>query len=69
MTELGIGYYTKLSKRAILELYGIAGRGPFESAFFHSNLKNSGEMTANITKYAIQGNLGFRSRALELAFS
>ncbi len=68
MTEFGIGYYSKASKTAVLEIFAIAGKGSLEHSFSDSQ-ETGGDLTADINKYAIQGNFGFRNKILEFAIS
>jgi len=69
MTELGVGYYNRLGNNVTYEVYGIIGKGTLETAFRNSNRSNFGILNSDITKYALQGNLGFKRGIMELAFS
>ena len=62
--EAGVGYFTPVSEKFVFELYGLVGAGSMENHFPSSvdaNPGTEGDISANIFRYGIQPNFGFKS--------
>lgn len=72
LAEVGAGYFMLFPNKIIFEAYGGAGYGnvnikrDFEDYMF---INKSGTFSANISRYFIQPNIGYKNDIVELAFS
>ena len=70
--EVGGGYFTPISENFVFEAYGIVGIGTMENHFPASSGTNSeskGDISANVLRFGIQPNFGYKSKHFEVAFS
>jgi hypothetical protein len=70
--EVGGGYFTPIHEHFVFELYGIAGAGSVENhlpSTIDGNPGTQGDISANIFRYGIQPNFGFKSKYFTAAVS
>ncbi|HMJ67929.1 MAG TPA: hypothetical protein VK508_03500 [Cyclobacteriaceae bacterium] len=70
--EVGAGYFTPVSERFVFELYGLAGTGSVENDLRSratTNPPTTGVISANVFRYGIQPNFGFKSKYFSAAVS
>lgn len=70
--EIGAGYYNPISEKIIFELYGLAGSGSVENDLRSratSNPTTTGKISADIFRFGIQPNIGFKSKYFTAALS
>lgn len=70
--EVGGGYYTPVAENFIFETYGLVGFGNVENHFpssVASNPGSKGDVSANILRFGIQPNFGYKSKYFSAAFS
>jgi hypothetical protein len=70
--EVGGGYFKPLANNFVFETYGIAGFGNMENHFpstVEDNPQTTGDISANIIRYGIQPNFGFKSKYFSAAIS
>jgi hypothetical protein len=70
--EAGVGYFTPVSEKFVFELYGLIGGGSVENHFpstVDANPGTEGDVSANIFRYGIQPNFGFKSKYFSAAVS
>jgi hypothetical protein len=70
--ELGAGYFTPVSEKFVFELYGLVGTGSVENDMRSratTNPTTTGVISANIFRYGIQPNFGFKSKYFSAALS
>lgn len=70
--ELGAGYFTPVSENFVFEVYGLAGMGSVENhlpSTTSANPATQGDVSANIFRYGIQPNFGFKSKYFSAAVS
>jgi len=70
--EIGAGYFNPFKENWIFEAYGLFGMGSVENSF--ERLENSGistteNISANIRRFGIQPNIGFKNEDFLVAFS
>lgn len=70
--EIGGGYFKPITEKWIFETYGILGFGNVEN-HFPSTINNypqtNGDISANIFRYGIQPNFGYKSKYFSTAIS
>lgn len=70
--ELGGGYFMPVGTNFVFEAYGIAGIGNMENHFpstVEANPQTTGKISANIIRYGIQPNFGYKSKYFSAAIS
>ena len=70
--ELGGGYFKPLQNNLIFEVYGLVGFGSVENHFPSSVAANpltNGDISANVLRFGIQPNLGYKSKYFSVAVS
>lgn len=70
--ELGGGYFKPVGTNFVFEAYGIAGFGSMENHFpssVEANPQTSGKISANIFRYGVQPNFGYKSKYFSAAVS
>jgi hypothetical protein len=70
--EIGAGYFRPLSGNFVFEIYGLAGSGYVENDLRSratTNPVTSGNISADVIRYGIQPNFGFKSRFFTAAIS
>lgn len=70
--EVGGGYYTPINQNFVFETYGIVGFGSVKNHFESdgsTNPQTLGDLSANVVRYGIQPNFGFKSKNFEAAIS
>ncbi len=70
--EAGLGYFTPLAGNFVFETYGIAGFGRVENHFpstVSGNPGTSGDISANVFRYGLQPNFGYKSKHFSAAIS
>ncbi len=70
--ELGGGYFKPINDNFVFETYGIVGFGSMENHFpstVSANPQTSGKISANIMRYGIQPNFGYKSKYFTAAIS
>jgi hypothetical protein len=70
--EMGGGYYKPLDNDLVFETYGIVGFGTIENHFPSTVLANpltKGNISANVLRFGIQPNFGFKSKYFSAAIS
>jgi hypothetical protein len=70
--EVGGGYFTPVAENFVFELYGLVGFGSVENhlpSTTNSNPGTEGDISANIFRYGIQPNFGFKSKYFSAAVS
>lgn len=70
--EAGVGYFTPVSERFVFELYGLAGAGSVENhlpSTADASPGTEGDISANIFRYGIQPNFGYKSKYFSAAVS
>ncbi|MES2559204.1 MAG: hypothetical protein V4590_05660 [Bacteroidota bacterium] len=70
--EVGGGYFTPLAGNFVLEVYGIAGMGSMENHFpssVEANPQTTGKITADLFRYGVQPNFGYKSKYFSAAIS
>jgi hypothetical protein len=70
--EVGGGYFKPVFEKFVFETYGIIGFGSMENhlpSTVASNPQTKGDISANILRYGIQPNFGFKSPHFSVAVS
>lgn len=70
--ELGGGYFKPLENNLVFEIYGIAGFGTVENHFpsiAAANPQTTGDISANVFRFGIQPNFGYKSEYFSVAVS
>lgn len=70
--EFGAGYYQKVKQDFVFETYALLGFGSFENhmpSTTSSNPQTEGNTSANIVRFGIQPNFGYKSEYFEAAIS
>lgn len=70
--EFGGGYFKPIADNFVLEVYGIFGIGNLENHFpasISENPHTNGDISANIFRYGIQPNFGYKSKYFSVAIS
>lgn len=66
----GIGYHNSIGNNMIFETYGLIGFGSVENDFsLNPTTLRGGSLDANIVRFGIQPNIGYKSKNLEIAGS
>lgn len=68
LIEVGAGYFTPVNQNFVFETYAIVGVGSMKN-HFEPNGSNGGDISANIVRYGIQPNFGYKSKNFEAAVS
>lgn len=72
LVEAGAGYYLPLANHLVFEAYGLAGYGTVENhmpSTLNDNPNTTGKIDAGILRFAIQPNIGFKSKYFSAAIS
>ena len=70
--EIGGGYFKALGHNLIFETYAIAGIGKVENHFpstVQANPQTLGDISANVLRYGLQPNIGYKSKNFSVALS
>ena len=70
--EFGGGYFTPVSDKYVFELYGLAGFGGVENNLTSratANPATTGHISADVFRYGVQPNFGFKSKYFSAAVS
>jgi len=70
--EVGAGYFKPVTDKFVFELYGLVGSGSVENDLRSratTNPATTGKLSANIVRYGIQPNFGFKSKYFSAAIS
>ncbi len=70
--EAGVGYFTPVAENFVFELYGLAGTGSVENhlpSTADASPGTEGDISANIFRYGIQPNFGYKSKYFSAAVS
>lgn len=70
--ELGGGYYKPFKNNLVLETFGVLGFGSMENRFpstVDANPGTKGDISANIFRYGLQANFGYKTKYFEAAVS
>src|SRR5690554_5428391 len=70
--EFGAGYFHKVKQDFVFETYALLGFGSFENhmpSTTSSNPQTEGDISANILRFGIQPNFGYKSENFEAAIS
>lgn len=70
--EFGGGYFRPIGENFVFETYGIVGFGTMENHFpssVQANPQTRGNISANILRYGIQPNFGYKSKYFSAAIS
>lgn len=70
--ELGGGYFTPINQNFVFETYAIIGFGSVKNHFepdATNNPQTTGDISANVVRYGIQPNFGYKSKNFEAAIS
>lgn len=69
--EAGAGYYTPVSDNFVFETYGLIGFGNVENHFpsTDNTPPSKGDISANIIRFGIQPNFGYKSKYFSAAVS
>lgn len=70
--ELGAGYFTPIDENFVFETYGILGFGSVENhlrSTINEHPLTSGDISANVFRYGIQPNFGYKSKHFSAAVS
>lgn len=70
--EIGGGYFTPVSQNFVFELYGLIGAGTVENhmpSTTSANPATQGDISADIFRYGIQPNFGYKSKYFSAAVS
>lgn len=70
--EFGGGYYTLVKEIFVFELYGLFGLGDMKNNFpttQETNPDYKGDISANVFRFGIQPNFGYKSKHFEVALS
>lgn len=70
--EAGLGYFKPIANHFVFELYGLAGAGNVENhlpSTIYTSPGTKGDISANIFRYGVQPNFGFKSKYFSAAFS
>jgi hypothetical protein len=70
--EVGAGYYLPIANHLVFEAYGLVGYGGVENymPFTVNNYPGtSGKINANLLRFALQPNIGFKSKYFHAAIS
>ncbi|MCF8298748.1 MAG: hypothetical protein K9J13_14465 [Saprospiraceae bacterium] len=69
LVEGGLGYYKQLSEDVIFEVYGGGGFGQIAFDNFDLDFDLDRKFSANMTRYFVQPNIGYKNDYVEFAFS
>lgn len=70
--EFGVGYFENVKQNFVFETYALLGFGSFENhlpSTTSSNPQTEGDISANIIRFGIQPNFGYKSGYVEAAIS
>jgi hypothetical protein len=70
--ELGAGYYKPFENKLVLETFGVLGFGSMENRFpstVAANPGTKGDISANMFRYGVQANFGYKTKYFEAAVS
>ena len=70
--EIGVGYFKPLPNNFVFETYAIAGFGSFENhmpSTLASSPQTTGNISANISRFGIQPNFGYKTKKFSAAVS
>ena len=67
--EFGVGYYTQFKNNLILETYLLGAWGEMENRFSPSTYRSSGQISADMSRWSNQTNIGFRKKNWEYAIT
>lgn len=70
--EVGLGYYSVSEDNTIFETYALIGFGALENRMpstIEENPETEGKISANVFRFALQPNFGYKSKNLEMAVS
>ena len=70
--EVGGGYFKPLANNFVFETYGLIGFGNMENHFpstVQANPSTNGDISANVIRYGIQPNFGYKSKYFSAAIS
>ncbi len=69
--EAGLGYFKPLAGNFVFETYAIAGLGRVENHFPStvSGPGTTGDISANVFRYGLQPNIGYKTKHFSAAFS
>lgn len=70
--EIGLGYFKPITENWIFEAYGLAGYGTLENHFpssIENNPGTTGKISANIFRFGVQPNFGYKSKHFSAAVS
>ncbi len=70
--EAGVGYFKPVTEHFVFELYGLAGTGSVENhlpSTSDTSPGTEGDISANIFRYGIQPNFGYKSKYFSAAVS
>ena len=70
--EAGLGYFKPMENHFVFELYGLAGAGSVENhlpSTANINPGTKGDLSANIFRFGLQPNFGFKSKYFSAAVS
>lgn len=68
MFDIGLGLFHNTSNNIAIEVYGLAGRGTFDNRLT-GLYGNTDYMSGDITKYAVQMNIGLRKKEMIWSYS
>lgn len=72
LIEIGAGYFKPVNQNLVFETYGIIGFGSVKNHFESdgsANPQTLGDISANVLRYGIQPNFGYKSKNFEAAIS
>jgi hypothetical protein len=70
--EVGAGYFKPVTEKFVFELYGLAGTGSIENHLESTAASapgTQGDISANVFRYGIQPNFGYKSKYFSAALS
>jgi hypothetical protein len=70
--EAGPGYFKPISENFVFEFYGLVGAGSVENhlpSTANSNPGTKGDISANVFRYGVQPNFGYKSKYFSAAIS
>ncbi len=68
LIEVGAGYFTPVNQNFVFETYAILGFGSMKN-HFEPNGTDGGDISANVVRYGIQPNFGYKSKNFEAIVS
>ena len=69
LAEGGVGYFRPLSDDVIFEVYGGGGFGQIAFDYIDVDFDIDKRFSANMTRYFVQPNIGYKNEIIEFAFS